>query len=110
MSSDRLPKGVKFDEGKPALDLIDPYFELDFARVLTHGALKYEPYNWKKGINLGKLIAGVRRHLNAIQRGEIDDPEWGIQHAAHAACGVMFIHYHLRTRQNIEDDRWNNEA
>ena len=100
-------RGVKNDNQKPPLDLIDPHFEQDVAEVLGYGAMKYELDNWKKGMAVGKLIAGVRRHLNALQRGEYMDPETGFQHMAHAACGIMFLHYQVRTGMvHIPDDRW----
>ena len=103
----KLRRGIKKDSGKPALDLIDPEFELEMARVLTEGAKKYAVDNWRNGMSIGKCMAGIRRHLNAIARGEHIDPEWGLQHAAHAACGVMFLHYFIRTgKTNVPDDRW----
>ena len=106
-SADATKQGIKLDGGKPALDLIDPEFELDVARVLTYGATKYDVDNWKNGMSLGKAMAGVRRHLNAVARGEFIDPETGIQHTAHAACGVMFLHYFIRAEMlTVPDDRW----
>jgi len=100
-------QGIKHDAGKPALDLIDPFFEMALGEVLTRGAIKYEPDNWRKGMALSKIMGGVLRHLNAIRRGEFIDPEWGFQHASHAACGVMFLFHMIRTQQiNIPDDRF----
>ena len=100
-------QGIKKDDGKPALDLIDPEFELDVARVLTFGATKYDVDNWKRGMSLGKALAGVRRHVNAIARGEFTDAETGLQHTAHAACGLQFLHYFIRNGMlDTPDDRW----
>lgn len=100
-------RGLKYDGDKPALDLIDPWFELEIAKVMTKGAKKYAPNNWKNGMSHDKIIAGIRRHINAIQRGEFIDPEWGYQHAAHAGCGLMFLHWHIRNGLNsFPDDRW----
>lgn len=99
-------QGIKHDTGKPALDLIDPHFKLDVARVLTHGASKYAVDNWKGGMSKGKALAGVLRHLTAFQMGEVNDPETGISHLAHATCGIMFLHYFERTQGYKPDDRW----
>jgi hypothetical protein len=104
-------QGIKFDTGKPALDLIEPFFELDLGQVLTFGALKYDVDNWKRGMSIGKALAGVKRHINAISRGEYTDPETKLQHAAHAACGLMFIHYFVRNGVlDVPDDRWIKKA
>ncbi len=105
--AETMNRGVKYDSEKVALDLIDPLFELAVAEVLTYGARKYEKNNWKKGMSLDKLIAGVKRHINALQRGEFYDPETGFQHTAHATCGLMFLHYHIqRGYIDYKDDRW----
>lgn len=104
-------QGIKHDTGKPALDLIEPYFELDVGSVLTFGAMKYEVDNWKRGMSIGKALAGVLRHCNAIKRGEFFDPETKLQHAAHATCGLMFIHYFVRNGVfDVPDDRWVKKA
>lgn len=101
-------QGIKYDIGKPAFDLIDPDWELDVARVLTFGATKYEPYNWARGMSLGKALAAVKRHINSIERGEHYDEECNTQHAANASVGLMFVHYFIRKGMlNIPDDRFN---
>jgi hypothetical protein len=100
-------QGIKKDEGKPALDLIDAHFLEDVGHVLGFGARKYEPDNWKRGMALGKCLAGVLRHTFAILRGEYADPETGLSHAAHATCGLMFAHFYIRTGAvSVPDDRW----
>jgi hypothetical protein len=103
-----VPKqGIKLDTGKPALDLIDPHFLEEVGQVLTFGARKYEPDNWRRGMFIGKALAGVLRHVVAILRGEHRDPETGLQHAAHATCGLMFVFHYIRTGQtSTPDDRW----
>ncbi|WP_372966610.1 dATP/dGTP diphosphohydrolase domain-containing protein, partial [Marinobacter sp.] len=40
--------GVKFDDDKPMMDLIPPVMELEVSKVLTFGAGKYAPDNWRK--------------------------------------------------------------
>ncbi len=100
------PQGIKNDTGKPAIDLIDAHFIEDVARVLTVGAEKYDVDNWKRGMALGKALGGVLRHTWAVLRGEYLDPETKLSHVAHAACGLMFVHYFLRTGTVKPDDRW----
>lgn len=40
----------KFDSGKPCFSLIEPNFALELAKVLTMGAEKYGPEDWKPQI------------------------------------------------------------
>lgn len=95
--------GVKFDTDKPRMDLIDPYAMEELAKVLTFGAKKYAPNNWRKGITLSRLFAAVLRHIFAMMRGEDLDPETGLSHAAHAMCCCMFIVWTNKYRWDMDD-------
>ncbi len=99
-------QGIKHDDGKPPIDLIDAHFIEDVALVLAFGARKYSVDNWQKGMAVGKALGSVLRHTFAVLRGELKDPETGISHLAHATCGLMFTHYFLRTNNVKPDDRW----
>lgn len=84
--------GTKDDAGKPAFDLIPPLAELELARVLEFGARKYSPDNWRRVPNLRqRYTAAALRHINALRRGELRDPESGLLHAAHAMACLAFI-------------------
>ena len=95
--------GVKADDGKPMMDLLDPAFLEGTAQVLTFGAKKYAPHNWRKGIKASRLIAACLRHLCAIMRGEDLDKETGLHHGYHLACEVMFLTSMLTTRKDMDD-------
>lgn len=97
--------GQKFDQDKPRMDLLDAYAIEELSKVLTFGAKKYAPHNWRKGIVLSRLIAASCRHLFAIMRGEDVDEETGLAHAAHLMCCAMFM---IWTMKNLPamDDRW----
>lgn len=85
-------EGIKYDQDKLRFDLMPPNAEEAVADVLTYGATKYAPNNWKKLDNLEeRYIAAALRHINAHRKGEPDDPESGRLHLAHAICGLMFI-------------------
>jgi hypothetical protein len=105
---DPINEGIKHDEGKPRFDLIDGYAMEQLAWVLTFGAEKYEPHNWRKGIKFSRLIAAAERHLNAIKRGEDFDNETKLPHAAHAMCCLMFLTWMQQYRPG-KDDRWTDE-
>lgn len=84
--------GRKFDTNKPMMGLIPPLAEEALARVLTFGAKKYAPDNWRKVEDKERrYMDAMLRHLNAHRRGEKADPETGESHLAHAACCVMFM-------------------
>lgn len=61
------------------------------ASVLTFGAIKYSPNNWRLGLEWGRVIGAAMRHLTAFSDGEDLDPESGLPHIDHLACCVMFL-------------------
>lgn len=100
-----LDEGVKFDTDKPRCDLLDAYALEELSKVLTSGAAKYAPDNWRKGISISRLLAASLRHIFALMRGEDVDPETGLSHASHAMCCMMFIIWTLKHKPE-KDDRW----
>jgi len=101
------PQGLKHDQGKPRMDLLDPDALTELSKVLTFGAQKYDAHNWRKGINYSRIIAAAMRHMNAILGGEDIDPETGLLHAAHVMCNMQFL-IAFRDRRDL-DDRWRPE-
>jgi len=97
--------GLKYDSGKPRLDLLDAEALEDLARVLAFGAEKYAAHNWRNGISYGRLIAAALRHLFAFLRGQECDEESGLPHLSHAMCCLMFLSWMAKHRPDM-DDRW----
>ena len=84
--------GSKHDQGKPRYDLIPPHAEAEFVDVLTFGATKYEPNQWKQVPEAkDRYTAAALRHLAAYRMGESHDIESGKHHLAHAMCCLSFI-------------------
>jgi hypothetical protein len=85
------PPGTKYDGEKPRYDLIDPEVEELLAMALTYGAQKYADDNWKQ-VKDGKnrYYAAMRRHANAMRRGEHIDEESGLPHSA---CMMACCHF-----------------
>lgn len=83
--------GIKHDAGKPRAELLPSAPLLAIAEVLTFGAQKYAPHNWRKGFDQSRLIGAAMRHLLAYNDGEDTDPESGLSHMAHAGCCVLFL-------------------
>lgn len=90
-------KGLKHDQGKPMWGLL-PWLELAaVVDVLTFGAQKYLPHNWKK-VTDGerRYFDAALRHISAIGAGEYNDKETGFAHYAHAICSLIFAFWHSR--------------
>jgi hypothetical protein len=84
--------GKKYDGGKPDYALLPPLAIDAMVRVLTYGAKKYGPDNWRKVPDLRRrYLSALLRHVFAHMRGETRDPETGENHLAHALCCVAFI-------------------
>lgn len=66
--------------------------EEHLAKVLTFGARKYKPNNWRNCTDTGRYLAAAHRHLNAIVLGEVNDPETGFNHYDHVMCNLMFLY------------------
>jgi len=84
--------GIKYDEGKIRYDLVPPKSLRELADVLTFGAEKYAPNNWKNVPNPSdRYYSALLRHLEAWREGEIMDSESGKKHLAHALCCLVFL-------------------
>lgn len=83
--------GLRFNKGKQRYDLVEPHAFADFVQVLTDGAEKYFDRNWERGLSWTSVLASLKRHIAAIERGEDYDKESGRLHIAHAACNVHFL-------------------
>lgn len=105
---DQAERGLKFNQGKAPLHLLDSYAIYQTAQVLAFGARKYAAHNWRKGIPLTELLDSAGRHLLEMQNGVDADPESGLHHAAHLMCNAMMILAQSKYRPEM-DDRFNPE-
>lgn len=88
-------EGRKFDDGKLEYGLLPPLALKAVVDVLTFGAQKYERDNWKfVDDSKRRYFDALQRHLWAWKEGEINDPESGRHHLAHAMCCLMFLYEH----------------
>ena len=87
--------GRKFDGGKPQYGLLPPNALRATVDILTFGAEKYEPNNWKHvPDSKRRYFDAAQRHLWDWKNGEQNDPESGKNHLAHALCCLMFLFEH----------------
>ena len=91
-NSTNFKLGVKHDEHKNHLDLIEPEFIEGVGEVLTFGAEKYKENSWQNVENgENRYYGAAMRHLLAYRKGEKLDPESGLSHLYHVACNTMFL-------------------
>ena len=86
-----MSEGKKFDQEKPMLYLLPPKSLIEIGKVLTHGAEKYGPENWRKVDDLqNRYTSAALRHIVAHMEGEKYDDETDLSHLAHAMCCLLF--------------------
>ncbi len=98
----RLPTGMKYDAAKNRWELL-PFAACDhMVGVLTFGAAKYAPNNWRRMENYeDRYIGAALRHLREYQLSRTGgdgtqataspcDKETGLSHLAHAMCCIAF--------------------
>jgi hypothetical protein len=98
-----MPEGIKYDQEKPQMALIDFDALEGLAKVLTFGASKYGADNWRGGIANSRIVSSLLRHLSAYQRGEDFDPESGLSHLDHIGCNWMFLSANAKQRPACDD-------
>ena len=81
--------GIKYDAGKPRLDLLPPKAILAIGEVMTYGAAKYGTNNWQ-GVAPDRYIAALLRHLLAYMDGQERDGESGLPHLWPALTNAPF--------------------
>jgi len=85
-----------------------------YARVAEHGAEKYAPWNWSKGLGQRQIMGSLFRHLRAYMRGEDRDldkhlPDGtiqkgsGLMHTDHILWNAVALSHSVHW--NIGDDR-----
>lgn len=86
------PTGRKDDAGKEQWSLLPWEALKGVVRVLTFGARKYAPDNWRKVPDARRRYTDAFfRHFVAWKLGEKTDPETGESHLSHALCCLLFI-------------------
>lgn len=90
---------IKYDNAKNRLSLIDPLFITELGEVLTHGAVKYAPDNWKLCEDPTRYKDALLRHLYAYLSGELIDPDSGLPHTSAIAFNTMALRWFDRQHQ-----------
>lgn len=82
---------MKWDKNKLQYSLVPPKAIKALAKVLTYGARKYKPNNWKQVDDTTRYWDALYRHLEAYRAGEITDDESGFNHLEHAITNIAFL-------------------
>jgi len=85
-----VSSGMKFDDGKIRYDLIPAIATEGLAAVLTYGAKKYKPNNWRS-VDPQRYVGAFERHWQAYICGELIDSESGLPHLAHCMTNLAFL-------------------
>ena len=91
--------GMKFDQGKPRVDLIDPRFLLELGEVLSLYDENNEP-----AVEPKRYKADALRRMYQYCAGEKVDKESGKSHLVHAACNLMFLYWSDKNEVRSESD------
>jgi len=83
--------GLRFNNGKLRMELLPENAFREVSRVFTIGANKYGDSNWRAGMSWRTVIASLKRHTAAFERGEDFDSESGLLHVAHLATNALFL-------------------
>lgn len=87
-----MTEGLKLDTEKDRWDLLPIKAVRGIVQVLTFGARKYAPDNWKHVPDARRrYYAAALRHMAAWWEGEQVDQESGLPHLAHAGCCLLFL-------------------
>lgn len=96
-------EGMKHDQEKVQLELLSATWLYGVGSVLSFGAKKYAAHNWRKGIQISRLLGATLRHVVAFLGGEDRDKESGLSHLYHASCCLMFASELHETRPDLDD-------
>jgi len=110
--------GLRYNQGKTRLDLVEPGFIEGLGKVMTYGANKYTVVvdgkeisgadNWRKGLPFKDVLASAKRHLTAIESYEDYDEESGLMHIHHIAANLMMLgeFYHSHPELDNRKKPW----
>lgn len=96
-------QGLRYNEGKTRYDLFEPHAMEELAKIFTKGATKYAARNWEKGMSWTSVLASLKRHLAAFEKGEDNDPESELLHVAHVAWNALALTTFYKTSPQYDD-------
>ncbi len=103
---------MKFDTDKLRYDLIPVDWSEGDAEIITFGAAKYKPNNWKEVDDVGRYFAALERHLIACKKAYekkdttlLFDEETKLHHMKHLRTNAGFLLTLLEDKINEYNNR-----
>jgi hypothetical protein len=93
-------QGIKETQGKLAYEL-DWEFITQMAEKMAVNKGKYEPYNWKKPIDVEGLKQALFRHVIDVMKGNYEDDSRLTGHLESIALNAMMINYQIKNKDGI---------
>jgi len=98
LSKDLKPKeGYKESSGKLFYE-IDWSFVTAMAERMASNKGKYEPFNWKKPMDIEPLKQATARHFIEVMQGNYSDDGREYGHLEAIACNMMLIMHQLKLK------------
>lgn len=98
-----LARGLRLNSGKNQLQLLPANALEVIGWVMTHGAKKYAPENWRKGMPWSEVIASLKRHISLFEGCEDFDKETSLPHLAHAGANILFLLDYMKSNPQFDD-------
>lgn len=109
INSTEKGSGARANAGKISFSLLPLHLFAGAIRVLMAGILKYDEWNWAKGMKWSVPMDCILRHLTKWWwLGEDNDPETGEHHLDYVICNLIMLKHYLTSFQE-GDDRPNSE-
>lgn len=96
-------EALRYNEDKSRYDLLEPYAMEQLVKIFTFGSKKYADHNWMKGMKWSKMLASLKRHIAAFEKGEDFDQESNLPHMAHAAWNAMGLISYMKYHPEYDD-------
>ena len=95
-------EGLKFDDNKPVFSSLPPIGLTELGKTQSLGDKKYEKHNWRKGIEVCRLLDAGFRHLIAASSGQDYDEE-GNNHLAACAWNCLVAIQMISDRPDLDN-------
>lgn len=94
-SKSKLKEGTKYDFGKMKWSLVPWIVIREVVKVYTGGAVKYDDWNWAKGIHYSRVYDAAMRHLQDwwIDDKKINTDDFNLHHLAHAIWNLIALFF-----------------
>lgn len=95
--------GTKHNKAKTRIGLISPIAAYEEGIVMAAGEIKYDTYNWRKGLSWVACLEAAKRHIELALMGEDFDDETGATHFACARSELAFVSEYRYTHPELDD-------